>query len=221
MKILAISDIVDGGIYSQDLKSRFGDVDLVLSAGDLPYSYLEFIVSILNKPLLYVRGNHLNLDEWTSEGSVRKEPAGCINIHGKTVLINGLLIGGIQGSMRYNKGPYQYTETQIRGELSKLIPFLLYNKLSRGRYLDILLTHAPASGIGDEPDTAHSGFKSFLDFMKIYTPSLMVHGHVHLYDRNSPYINSYGSTTIINTYGHRLIQVGTGSNGAIRTVSVR
>jgi len=37
---------------------RFGDVELVLSCGDLPYYYLEYIVSMLNVPLLYVHGNH-------------------------------------------------------------------------------------------------------------------------------------------------------------------
>ena len=42
-------------IYSEHIITRYGDVDLILSAGDLPLKYYEFIISILNKPLLRIR----------------------------------------------------------------------------------------------------------------------------------------------------------------------
>jgi predicted phosphodiesterase len=58
MKILTVSDKVVDFIYSPQLKEKFGDVELVLSCGDLPFYYLEYIVSILNVPLFYVMGNH-------------------------------------------------------------------------------------------------------------------------------------------------------------------
>jgi len=58
MKILAISDIVVPQLYTEQIPERFLDVDLVLSCGDLPYEYLEYIVTRLGKPLFYVRGNH-------------------------------------------------------------------------------------------------------------------------------------------------------------------
>ncbi|MFW6208587.1 MAG: metallophosphoesterase, partial [Spirochaetota bacterium] len=48
-KILCISDHVDPLIYSNQLKERFKDIDLVLSAGDLDRPYYGFIVSTLNK----------------------------------------------------------------------------------------------------------------------------------------------------------------------------
>jgi len=62
MKILCISDYVDQIIYSINIKKRFKDIDLILSSGDLPMYYLEFITSSLNKPLYFVFGNH-NLDD--------------------------------------------------------------------------------------------------------------------------------------------------------------
>ena len=58
MKILCVSDEVDPLVYSPRIKERFGDVEFVVAAGDLPMDYLEFIVSMLNKPLFFVQGNH-------------------------------------------------------------------------------------------------------------------------------------------------------------------
>ena len=54
MKILCVADHVDPFVYSAGLKSRFRDVELVLSAGDLSLEYYDFIVSTLNKPLYFV-----------------------------------------------------------------------------------------------------------------------------------------------------------------------
>ena len=56
MKILAVSDEVVQSLYSPNLVSRFGDVDGVLSCGDLSYSYMEYIASMLNKPCFFVHG---------------------------------------------------------------------------------------------------------------------------------------------------------------------
>ena len=51
MKILSISDVVIPFIYSAQVRSLFADVDLVVSCGDLPYTYLEYIISMLDIPL--------------------------------------------------------------------------------------------------------------------------------------------------------------------------
>ena len=58
MKILCISDNISPIIYSDKIKCRFPDVDMVLSAGDIDLEYYEFIISMLDKPLLFVFGNH-------------------------------------------------------------------------------------------------------------------------------------------------------------------
>jgi hypothetical protein len=52
MKILTVSDKVEQLLYGPALKRLHGDVDLVLGAGDLPFYYLEFIVTMLGGPLL-------------------------------------------------------------------------------------------------------------------------------------------------------------------------
>ena len=53
-KILCISDQIDPVIYSKDIKEKYGDVDFIISAGDLPIDYLDFVQSSLNKPLYFV-----------------------------------------------------------------------------------------------------------------------------------------------------------------------
>ncbi|MEL3900248.1 MAG: metallophosphoesterase, partial [Treponema phagedenis] len=63
MKILCVSDEIDALVYNHNIRGRYADIDLIISAGDLPMEYLEFIVSSLNKPLLFVFGNH-NLNEF-------------------------------------------------------------------------------------------------------------------------------------------------------------
>ena len=51
MKILAISDKIVDIIYTPSIEKRLADIDFIISSGDLPNSYLEFIVTMLNKPL--------------------------------------------------------------------------------------------------------------------------------------------------------------------------
>ncbi|HCO48411.1 MAG TPA: hypothetical protein DIT55_02830, partial [Spirochaetaceae bacterium] len=58
LKVLCVADEVDLLVYSSSIRERFGDIDLILSAGDLPGEYLGFIASMLNKPMISVAGNH-------------------------------------------------------------------------------------------------------------------------------------------------------------------
>lgn len=61
MKILCIADSEDDRLinnWSTIGKTRLEGVELILSAGDLKPYYLEFLVTMLNVPCLYVRGNH-------------------------------------------------------------------------------------------------------------------------------------------------------------------
>jgi len=90
-------------------------------------------------------------------------------------------------------------------EIFKLIPRLILNKILYGRYLDILLTHAAPRGINDKDDPCHVGFKSFKWFMRKFSPKYLLHGHIHLYNRNAKKMDSYYKTTIINVYNHYIL----------------
>jgi Icc-related predicted phosphoesterase len=201
MKILCVSDQIDPLVYTNSIKDRFADVDFILSAGDLPLDYLEFIVSSLNKPLFFVFGNHHN-QEMANRAF---EGRGCVHVGSKVHKEEGLIVAGLGGSMRYNHGANQFTDFQMYMEIIKLMPRLLINRLLHRRFLDILLTHAPPSGIHDKKDKCHQGFKAFLWFIKTFKPKYLVHGHIHLYDLSDPRLSRWMETNVINAYSHYVI----------------
>ena len=211
MKILCISDQYDPLIYNSFIKERFSDIDLVLCAGDLPMEYIDFIVSNLNKPTYFIFGNH-NLQEYhyyhPTEGYNPQILNEIEHSHGAEYLgfkvkkVDNLLIAGVSGSIKYNKGKNQYTDREMKAKLIKLIPRLIYNKLKYGRYLDIFLTHASPLNIHDKEDPCHKGFKCFRWFLEKFKPKYMIHGHIHLYDIQDIRVSKYVETTIINAYSH-------------------
>lgn len=211
LKILTVSDEVVNIIYSHAIKERFGDVDLVLSCGDLPFYYLEFIVDTLNVPLYFVYGNHDLRVEHTYNGRTKVAPGGCTNLDNRIVEYKGLLIGGLQGSMKYSNDPrYQYTDFEMRVKIWRMTPALLLNRLRRGRYLDILITHAPPYGINDGKDLCHRGFKPFLWFIEQYKPRYLIHGHHHIYGRAQSTSIVHRGTKVINTIGYRVMELEIG-----------
>lgn len=219
MKILCVADHVDPLVYSASVKERYADIDLVLGAGDLPMSYLGFVASSLNKPVLFVFGNH-NLEEmhrFKRSGEIRPQQDhlslniqhsyGSTYVDLRSVRVKNLLIAGLGGSARYNNGDNQYTERQMWWRVARLVPKLLFNRVRYGRYLDILLTHAAPYGIHDKPDTAHVGFRPFLWLMRKFKPRYLLHGHIHLYDLNAERETQYEDTLVINVYDHYVLEI--------------
>lgn len=216
MKILCISDQIDPLVYSNSIKERFADIDIILSAGDLPMEYIDFVVSSLNKPAYFIFGNH-NLNDFlrfhgsSHQRSDRTDIGIATHCHGaayagfKVLKEKNILIAGTSGSLRYNNGQNQYTDTQMFIKLLKMVPRLLLNKLQYGRYVDIFLTHAPPLGINDKDDPCHKGFKCYLWFLKKFKPQYHIHGHIHLYDLQDARITKYEQTTIINAYSHYIL----------------
>ena len=200
MKILSISDKIVPIIYSPQVKKKFGHVDLVIACGDLPYYYQEFIISALDKPLFFVRGNHDPVIEY-GENCSRDHPHGGIDLHRKAVCHDGVLLAGIEGSIRYNKGSvFQYTQNQMWFHVFRLIPGLVYNRLVKGRFLDIFVTHAPPWEIHDQKDLPHQGIKAFRWFIKIFKPRLHFHGHTHVYHPDTITDTQFGGTRVLNAY---------------------
>jgi Icc-related predicted phosphoesterase len=191
VKILCVSDTVVQQLENAaHLRRRYHDIDLILSSGDMPSSYLEFITSVLNVPLFYVRGNH-------DEHYTHKPPGG-ENLHRRFLVYKGISFYGIEGSMRYNNGNIQYSD----GDINRMVTFpgmrLFYRRFTKKRPVDIFVTHSPPKGIHDLPDLTHTGFKGFLRFMQWYRPRYMVHGHVHTWDRRNTVETQYLDTCVMN-----------------------
>lgn len=207
MKILGISDIEIAFIYSQMVVERFSDIDIVISCGDLPYFYLEYIVSMLNVPLYYVRGNHANRVE-IGVNTQRSSPWGAINIHQRVIEDDsGLVLAGLEGCITYNEGPYQYTQGQYWNRVFRMVPQFMLNKARLGRYLDIFVSHAPPWKIHAMDDPAHLGVKAFNWLLKVFKPAYLLHGHIHIYRQDAITSTTIGPTTVLNVFGYRQFEI--------------
>jgi len=203
MRILSVSDVEIGFIYSPMIVEKFQSTDLVISCGDLPYYYLEYILTTLNVPLYYVRGNHASRVEITTGGE-RTYPWGAVNLHQRVVEDDtGLLLAGLEGCLRYNNGPYQYSQGEFWMKVFRLVPGLLINKLKAGRYLDIFVTHAPPWKIHDADDLPHRGIKAYRWLIDVFKPAINLHGHIHVYRQDTVTETRVSETRVINTYGYR------------------
>lgn len=189
MNILAVSDQECPALWDYYRPGRLDEYDLIISCGDLKASYLSFLVTMAHCPVLYVHGNH-------DRNYTADPPEGCDCIDGHIVTYNGVRILGLGGCYRYNPGPHQYSETEMRKRISKL-----RWKLKRMGGVDIVVTHAAPAGYGDDEDPAHWGFESLVELMDQYHPAYLLHGHVHMsYGHDIPREITYGSTRVINAF---------------------
>lgn len=218
MRILAVSDEQEQSLYDYFQRERWGQIDLIVSCGDLPPNYLEFLVSVFDVPLFYVRGNHdLCYDE--------RPPLGCDNIDGKLVGFNGFRIFGLEGSPYYGGTRLQYTDRELQLRLWSALP-----RIWRAGGIDILVTHAPPQycedggcsqpqGVGaacnrdqsrtcvDAADLPHRGWKALRGFVLKHRPRYLLHGHTHMGYRLGARRCNLGSTEVIDCFGHVLLEI--------------
>ena len=196
LRILSVSDFEVAELTRMVTDKSLDPVDLIISCGDMAPEYLAFLRDRLDRPLLYVKGNH----------DIRytpPHPMGCENIHGKLIKWKGLNILGLEGSMWYNGGQNQYTEAMMKKEL-----FRLWFRLWRQKKIHLVITHAPPRGIHDREDLCHRGFESFTRFIHKHQPDLFIHGHVHdAFDHPRDRETRLGNTRVINTCGYTLLEV--------------
>ena len=198
MKIMFLADQAVPTLWEYLDRRKLEGVDLILSCGDLPAEYLSFLTCFTHAPILYVHGNHDGKYE-------SKPPEGCECIEDMVYVHNGVRILGLGGSMRYNRGPHQYTEREMRKRVRR---FALRFRLWRTKGFDILLTHSPALGIGDDTDLAHRGFETFLHLIDKYRPRVMAHGHVHQsYRFDFKRERQRGETLVVNACGCHVLDL--------------
>jgi predicted phosphodiesterase len=189
VKILTVSDEECPFLWDYYVPGRLDGYDLILSCGDLSSKYLSFLVTMAKCPVLYVHGNH-------DTGYRNNPPEGCDCIDDALVVYNGIRILGLGGCRKYHPGAHQYTEKQMRRRILRMMWQI--RKLGG---VDIVVTHAPPEGLGDDDDPAHWGFAAFREFLDKYHPAYFVHGHVHMtYGHNMPRVRDYNGTTLINAY---------------------
>ncbi|MCM1496900.1 MAG: metallophosphoesterase [Clostridium sp.] len=190
MKILVLADEESKYLWDYFEQKKLEGIDLIISCGDLKPQYLSFLATYSKAPVLYVHGNHDAVYKTTP-------PEGCICIDDRIYVHNGIRILGLGGSKKYNYGPFQYSEREMRSRVNKI-----RLKLLRHKGFDILVTHAPAYQFNDGEDLPHSGFQVFRELLDKYRPKFFLHGHVHLtYSWNQQRECAYNEdTTVINGF---------------------
>src|ERR671917_1127441 len=175
-------------LYGPSLTSYAEGVEAVISCGDLPFDYLEYVITFLGVPVYYVLGNH----DPAPDGPER--PGGCTPLDGRVVDAGDVVLAGLSGSRLYSGGPNQYTERQMRRRALALSARISCRRLAGRPRPQVFVAHSPPFGLGDGEDQAHIGFESFLSLIDLHEPSLWLHGHVHLYGPEVQRVTHRGET---------------------------
>jgi len=200
VRVLAVAD---EEVPAMESRVRDLHVDVVLAAGDLPWGYLESLIALVGAPAAYVPGNH---DPSTAGG---KGPRGFVNLDGRVATVGGLRIAGMGGCVVYNHGPHQYTQKEYERRAAKLL------KAARAAGpVDVLLTHAPPLGLGDEADGPHVGISALHGVLEALQPAWHLHGHIHPYGMHKP-DRELGRTTIRNVIPWQVIEIEAASATAV------
>ena len=217
--VLAVSDEVDDVLCADVRAVRAAQ--LILSCGDLPFDYLDYLMNALDVPLVFVPGNHdPDISGYrTSRAGLPVRaglparppwPDGAVSAERSVVEVAGLRIAGLGGCRRYSEGPNQYTERQQVRRARALARRARWRRVRDGRGVDVLLTHAAPEGAGDAEDLAHRGFRALNWLAARLEPAWLLHGHVHPHGP-APGDHQLGRTVVRNVVGRHLLDIQPGA----------
>ncbi len=214
-RVLVVADETAPQLHRPEVREL--EPELIVSCGDLPFDYLEYLVSVLNVPLVFVPGNHDPANPsrrhvsvgagsftWEAHHGDGPRPLGCHNIDRKIVEVAGLRIAGLGGCIRYNEGPNQYTQREMTRRSLMLEARARRRFVRRG--IDLLVTHAPPKGCGDGSDAAHQGIQALHRLTRVLEPSYLLHGHIHPYGIEQP-DRRLGRTKVVNVVPYKVLEI--------------
>lgn len=221
VRALIVADEIVPSLYSPCVKSI--NPDLIIGAGDLPWDYLDFLASTLNVPLVYVPGNHdSDVQKSGRTGMFMRAGMPCdaanqcggFNADQEVVEVAGLKIAGLGGCVRYRPGPNQYSQREYAWKARKLIR-KARRAFGKDSKIDILLTHAPPFGLGDEEDRPHVGIQALHKVIDELQPRWHLHGHIHPSGVVRP-DRQVGRTTIRNVVPWKIMEFETAPHALAR-----
>jgi Icc-related predicted phosphoesterase len=189
MKILQLSDVhgsKKAASSAAELAKREG-VDLIVLAGDVTtFGTVKEVAEILKAlsssgaQLVYVPGNCDPPELLKNDVGLEK----VVNVHGRTVSIGGLRVGGIGGGLA--GGPRSWidlTEEEIREVIDSL-----------GK-VDLLVSHTPPHGSdADYLGGRHVGSVAVREYCLKAEPVAVSCGHIH----EARSVSKLGGTLVVN-----------------------
>ncbi len=162
INLIVIADTHGSIHFHRELLTNLIDkeYDLCCILGDVSdYDYEVILKCIPKEKIVALLGNHDRFE--------LLEKYNLNNINGNTITINGIKIGGIQGSHKYKNEEYpMYTHEES-------IEFL-----DRMEEVDILLSHDKPF-IRDTGDNVHDGLKGITKYLYDKQVPINIHGHIH------------------------------------------
>lgn len=144
--------------------------DALLLLGDLEHAISKVLDRFPGVPAFGVAGNH------DSDEPFAGTPA--IDLHGRAVSWNGLVVAGLGGCLRYKPGSSRWLFWER--EYAEI--------LVRMPRADLFLSHCAPFGCWPEPPrtvddgfyNAHGGSKALRDYIICKQPGLVLHGHLYV-----------------------------------------
>jgi len=170
MRILAFSDVHRDQAACKRLVAAAGAGDLVIGAGDFAEKREGLAETMgwlapLNGKAVYVCGNHETADELRA---VTPAPV----LHGEVFEIGGLTVAGIGGAV-----PPQPPNGWPSVDLSEAAARDLLDRIEA---CDILISHSPPKGVGDQHSEHGSvGSNALRAAVMRLQPQFLFCGHVH------------------------------------------
>ena len=189
IRLLVISDTHGDLALSKTLKNDIIDkeFDLCCILGDIhDYDYRLILEHIPKNKIVALLGNHDRFDLLKTYGLK--------DLNGKVVEVNGLRIGGIQGSFKYKNQDFPSFTHEQSIEFMENMP-----------YVDILLSHDKPFTY-DYNDGAHDGLKGITKFLYERQVPINIHGHLHTSDIKT--LNN--GTQVKGVYEVELIEIKDG-----------
>lgn len=176
MKIVAISDT-----HGKHAQLRMPDGDVLVHAGDFSFrgkylETLEFLQWFTTQPYeykIFIAGNHeLSFERSPEQAKEWLKPFlsdTCIYLQDSAVTVNGVKFYGSPWQPYFCNWAFNLkTDAELR-EKWDLIPL----------DTDVLITHGPPYGYGDEVDRGHVGCKELLYAIERVKPWVHIAGHIH------------------------------------------
>ena len=124
MRILAIGDEATDTLYNTNHDDLVEPVDVLLGCGDLPYTYMEHVVTALKvRDAFFVHGNH-DSNQWLNDGTCLTAPGGWQDVDRRAARTTdkSMIVAGLQGSIRYRpRAAYQYSQTEMSARARRLV----------------------------------------------------------------------------------------------------
>ncbi len=160
--------------------------DILISCGDLHEgAILRMARHYGARHILAVRGNH---------DSAAPFPDPIIDLHLKSVTIEGITFGGFAGAWRYKPvGHHLYEQWDVATAMRGFQP------------VDVFVAHNSPAGIHERDRHVHQGFGAFGDYIDRAQPQLFIHGHQHL-----NLLTVRDQTKILAVYGEKLVTIEEG-----------